>query len=65
VPSFSTSPSVIAKLLGDAPTLARLGLAAPNERVRERAAQDLANYVTDRLDLPPRSDDVNQLALPL
>ena len=52
-------------ILQSAPTWVRLGLAVPDPRLRERAADALAAKIIERLDEPIRVEDRNQLALPL
>lgn len=52
-------------ILQNAPTWVRLGLAVPDPRLRERAADALAAKIFECLNEPLRIDDRNQLALPL
>jgi hypothetical protein len=56
---FQTS---LAHTLLTAPAWARVGLTAPNERLREEAAAELAETIIDALE---GSHDVRQMALPL
>lgn len=54
----------LSSIVQNAPAWVRLGLAVPDPRLRERAADALAATIVQRLDepLPP---DQYQLALPL
>lgn len=59
------SPSTIAQVLLSAPGWARVALSAPTERLREKAAQELALSILETLD-PQRPDhDPRQLPLSL
>jgi hypothetical protein len=57
-------PSQLASVILNAPCWVRLGIAAPTERIRERAAQELADAICSGLDSPATSDR-RQLPLPL
>jgi hypothetical protein len=48
----------------EAPGWARVGITAPSEQLRDRAAQELALSIVDHLAGGP-TYDFNQLALPL
>ena len=61
----SLQPAAIANaLLFATPGWARIGLTAPSEQMREKAAQELALSITEALTGGPAHDH-NQLALPL
>ncbi|MBB5710841.1 DUF6771 family protein [Sphingomonas xinjiangensis] len=61
----SLQPTAIAEaLLFSTPGWARIGLTAPNERLRERAAHELALSIAEALGDGPAYDH-NQLSLPL
>lgn len=49
----------------NAPAWVRLGLAVPDVRLRERAADALAATIVDKLEDRDDVDDTNQLALSL
>jgi hypothetical protein len=55
----------ISSIILNAPAWARVSLAVPDERLRERAADVLAATIINRLSEPPPKPDRNQLALPL
>lgn len=57
-------PQQIATALLTSAGWARVGLTAPNERLREQAAKELALAVCETIN-PPTQPDRNQLALPL
>jgi hypothetical protein len=58
------TPDRIADLLAHSPGWARVGLTAPDERLREQAAETLAAIVYENLDAPPMPcRDPRQLAL--
>jgi hypothetical protein len=59
------SPSHVAQVILTAPAWARVGIAAPSEALRERAAQELALVIVERLDEPLPQQDTGQIALPL
>jgi hypothetical protein len=59
------SSATLAQSLLHAPGWARVGLAAPSQRVREKAAVELAETVLDALEVPPMLHDDDQMALPL
>lgn len=59
------SPFFIAASILSAPAWVRLGIAVPDQRMRERAARELAGVIVDRLDEPPMIADADQMALPL
>lgn len=52
-------------ILQSAPAWARLGLTVHDARLRERAADDLAATIVQRVNEPIREENRNQLALPL
>lgn len=54
----------VSAILLAAPGWARVGLAMPDERLRERAADALAATISERLASAPAADR-NQLKLPL
>jgi len=61
----SLQPAAIAEaLLFSTPGWARIGLTAPSEQMREKAAQELALSITEAL-TGGSSFDANQLHLPL
>ena len=55
----------IAEALSGAPAWAKDGLTMPSEKMRERAALEIANCIVDVLERPPVVADRDQLALPL
>ena len=55
---------IVAALSG-APAWAKVGLTMPSEKMRERAALEIANCIVDVLERPLVVTDRNQLALPL
>ncbi|GAA3895072.1 hypothetical protein GCM10022276_12700 [Sphingomonas limnosediminicola] len=55
----------LSSILLNAPAWVRLGLAVPDARLRERAADVLAATIVDKLDEPAVIKDRNQLPLPL
>jgi hypothetical protein len=57
--------SSLATTLLHAPAWARIGLTAPSERLRERAAAELAESILDALTHPMPVTDPRQMALPL
>jgi hypothetical protein len=63
--SHMIEPQRIADILLASPVWARLGLAAPDCRCRERAADAIATIVADRLERPPHHCDERQLPLSL
>lgn len=62
--SFAISPGRVAALLGQTPVSSRLGLVAPDARLRERSAALVAEFICTRID-QPLEVDANQLRLPL
>lgn len=59
------SPLALAAAVLTAPGWVRVGIAAPNERVREEAALALAARIVDTLDAPVVIVPDGQMALPL
>ncbi len=59
------NPSYIAHSILTAPAWARLGITMPDERMRERAAEELALAIVARLEQPPTVYDASQIPLPL
>lgn len=59
---FQTS---LAYTLLTAPACARVGLTAPDERLREEAAAQLAKTIIDALEGSQGVHDARQMALPL
>jgi hypothetical protein len=57
-------PSQLKTVIMEAPGWARVGITAPSEQLRDRAAQELALSIADHLNGGP-DYDFNQLALPL
>jgi hypothetical protein len=57
--------SSLAQTLLHAPGWARMGLTAPNERLREQAAAELAETIIDALVRPQSVPDARQMPLPL
>ncbi|GAA0462168.1 MULTISPECIES: DUF6771 family protein [Sphingomonas] len=57
--------SSLAQTLLHAPGWARMGLTAPNQRLRERAAAELAETILDALARPQAAHDARQMPLPL
>ncbi|WP_308419305.1 DUF6771 family protein [Sphingomonas prati] len=52
------------KILRESPIWTRLGLTAPDPRLRARAADRLAEYLTAEL-ARPDAPDIRQLSLPI
>lgn len=62
---FASALEISAAILA-APAWARIGLTMPDERMRERAAQELAETLLDRLEVGPEPEQhPDQLALSL
>lgn len=57
--------SSLAQTLLHAPGWARMGLTAPNQRLREQAAAELAETIIDALARPQSIQDSLQMPLPL
>ena len=57
--------SSLAQTLLHAPGWARIGLTAPNQRLREQAAAELAESIIDALARPQAILDDRQMPLPL
>jgi len=57
--------SSLATMILHAPAWARVGLTAPSERLRERAAAELAETILDAMAAPQAINDPRQMALPL
>ncbi|MFZ3485743.1 DUF6771 family protein [Sphingomonas sp. 3-13AW] len=57
--------SSLAQILLLAPGWARIGLTAPNQRLREQAAAELAESIIDALARPQAILDDRQMPLPL
>jgi hypothetical protein len=57
--------SSLAQTLLHAPGWARIGLTAPNQRLREQAAAELAETIIDALARPQAVRDDRQMPLPL
>lgn len=55
----------IVEALSGAPAWAKVGLTMPSEKMRQRAALEIANCIVGVLERPPVVTDRNQLALPL
>ena len=55
----------LAHVVLNAPAWVRLGLAVPDARLRERAADALAATILDKLDEQSHAEDPNQLGLSL
>lgn len=58
-------PRTVADILLAAPAWAQLGLTMPDQRLRERAAEELACVIVERVGHPLPIVDVDQFALPL
>ncbi|HEX8382879.1 MAG TPA: DUF6771 family protein [Sphingomonas sp.] len=58
-------PSYVAHSILTAPAWARLGITMADPRMRERAAEELALAIVERLDQPPAIYDASQIPLPL
>ncbi|WP_076068140.1 DUF6771 family protein [Sphingomonas montana] len=54
----------LAEILCDSPIWTRLGLTAPDPRLRARAADRLAEYLAEEL-ARPDAPDVRQMVLPM
>ena len=57
--------SSLAQTILQAPGWARIGLTAPNERLRAKAAAELAETIIDALQGPQPVYDARQIPLPL
>ena len=57
-------PRQLAAILAESPIWARLGLTAPDPRLRARAADRLAEYLASEL-ARPDAPDLRQLVLPI
>lgn len=55
----------IERALADAPAWAKIGLTMPSEKMRDRAAKELAACISATLEQPVVTVDANQLPLPL
>ncbi|MBB3941764.1 hypothetical protein GGR39_003445 [Novosphingobium fluoreni] len=64
---MTITPERIAELLlVESPGWCRAGLTAPDERMRERAADELASLVYSHLEAPEQpAQDARQMTLPL
>lgn len=62
---LDADPRHIADILIEAPVIIRLGLAAPDARLREKAAAKLGELVAKYLSEPPRCRDDRQMWLPI
>jgi len=61
----SLSPRALSTALLEAPGWARIGLTMPDEKLRERAAQELVETIFDHLANPRPVYDESQLPLPI
>lgn len=61
---FAPKPADLAQAILEAPGWARLGIAVRDERLRPRAAQELALSIVEHLN-PPPLDAADQLPLSL
>lgn len=59
------SPLTLASMILTAPGWARVGIAAPSERVREAAALELGAIIAERIVHPVEIAPEGQMALPL
>lgn len=59
------SPPALAAMILSAPGWARVGIAAPGERMREAAALELGAIIAERIVHPVEVAPEGQLALPL
>ncbi|UVO49656.1 hypothetical protein M0208_03700 [Sphingomonas sp. SUN019] len=59
------SPFMLAQMVLSAPGWARVGITAPDERLREEAALELGTLIADRLERPFVIVPDGQLPLPL
>lgn len=59
------NPEHVVAALEAAPAYARLGLSVRDERLRDRALRDLAEFVAERLNGPGTHVSRDQLRLPL
>lgn len=60
------SPLILAAMILHAPGWCRIGITAPDERMREEAALELGAFLIDRMiDAPPVIVPEGQMALPL
>ncbi len=62
---MTIDPQRLADALLTAPGWTRVGLTAPNPRVRQRAVSGLADHLCDHLSKPGVVEDRAQLHLPL
>ncbi|ATY30788.1 hypothetical protein CVN68_01250 [Sphingomonas psychrotolerans] len=61
---FAPNPAVMASAILAAPGWARVGITVADERMRERAAQELARSIVEQLN-PAPADAADQLPLAL
>ncbi len=59
------SPLSLAHMVLSAPGWVRVGITAPNERIREEAALELGAYLIDRMAHPAPIEAEDQMTLPL
>jgi hypothetical protein len=59
------SPVALASMILTAPGWARVGIAAPSERMRQAAALELGAIIADRIVRPAEVAAEGQMALPL
>lgn len=58
-------PSRLAQMILEAPAWARLGITAPKQDLRQRAAEELARAIAERMDAGTEVHDGRQMGLPL
>lgn len=56
-------PQQLSEAILNAPAWARVGITMPDEKMREKAAAELAHSIVDRLGDYPAIPDPNQLSL--
>ena len=59
------SPAIISDAIKSAPAFARIGLSVRDPRLRDRAADALAEAIAERLATSAEPHDENQMPLPL
>lgn len=61
----TSSPRMLGSMVLSAPGWVRVGITAPNERLRQEAALELGSLIADRIERPIVIVPEGQLALPL
>jgi hypothetical protein len=59
------NPHQLTEVILSAPAWARLGITMPDERMRKRAAQELAATIVEQLGIEDGEGDEGQIRLPI